>query len=177
MEWECQPLDLDCLIKESYLSHLAASTPLGQAEGDWVHDGKQPWEHLLPHEVHLAGTNASWRPALAMYWLSSRCSSTMYSSCHQWGSSLCTSTYSPQYTCSTTSRISWSVDPRRVLTEGWAGAITLAISICWVWGCLLVVLSCFFLHIAAALWSRHSSRENPYSWQWVMLWPRWSLLS
>ena len=85
--------------------------------------------------------------------------------------------FSPQYTCSATSRISWLVDPRRVLVEGCVGDVTSAISIHWAWGHLLVCLSRSFLCIVATLWSRQSIMKSLHSWWWVVLQPWCSVLS
>ena len=128
--------------------------PLGPAKGDYIHEDEWLQEHLWLWEKGLAESSPSLRPALAMHWLSSCCSSIMHSSCNQQGSSLWVSTYSPWYTCSMMSSISPSVDPRRVLIEGCAGAITLAISIGGAWGHLWVILSLSYYHMAAVLWSR-----------------------
>ena len=61
-----------------------------------------------------------------------------------------TKSYCPQCTCSTTSRISWSVDLRRVLTDRWSGAISLAMVVWCEWGHLHMCHSCSILHKAAA---------------------------
>ena len=129
LAWGCQPLEWDHLNDESSLGHLAASAPHGPTEGDLVHEDEQPPEHLQLWEVGLAGASSSLRPTLAMCWLSFCHSSIMQSSCCQWGTSLGGQHILPQYTCFTRSSISLSVDSRRVLTEGCAEAITLAILI------------------------------------------------
>ena len=120
----------------------------------------------------LAGTDVAWRPVLTICWLSSWCSSGMYSSCHWQGSSLGISTYSVWYTCLATPRISWLVDPRRVLMEEYSRIVSLSMPAHCMWGHLLVCLSCSLLCIAAALWSRCSNRKNPHFWQWAVL-PTW----
>ena len=113
---------------------------------------------------------------LAQLWLSSWCSSTMYSSMHSWGSSLGASMHFCQYTFSDTPRISWSVGPRRVLMKWCSQAVSLAMSVCYMWGHLLVHLSHSLLYIAAIFWHRCSNRKSPNSWWWVVQ-PGWSLSS
>ena len=143
--WECehQSQDLGYLADESSLNHLAASAPLGPAEGDWGHVSEQSWEHLLQWEVGLTGTNVPWRSALTIHWHSSRYSSIMYSSCHWQGSSLQANTYSPWYTCSTMPKISSSMDPRRVLIEGALGLFLQP--------CLLIECGGAFVHVFPTL--------------------------
>ena len=79
--------------------------------------------------------------------------------------------YCPKYTCSTTSRISWSVDPRMVLTKGCSGAV------CCGWEHLHVCHCHSLFHIAVTLWKRWSNRKSPHSCCWMVFQPRWSLLS
>ena len=83
------------------------------------------------------------------------------------------SIYSPWLTCSASFNISTFVDPKRVLMEGCSGSVTLAVSAHLTWESL----SCSLLLMAAALWSRHSNKKRPHSWQWAVFQSRCSLLN
>ena len=170
------PLDWDHPIGKSSPGHFSASASCGPAKGEWVCKEKWPWEHLQLQEVGLAGAYPSLMPALVMSWLSSCLSSIMHSSCHWWGSSLGTSTYSPSNCCGRPT-ISPLVNPRSIQTQGFAGIITSAGSLGWAHRHLQVVLSPSLCCMAAALWSRYSSKKSPHSWWPVVLQPGWSLLS
>ena len=119
-------------------------------------------EHFLPLDGDQAAPIAQWRPALIRCWPSSSWISAMNWSWSWQESMLDTTSYYPQWTCSATSRISWSIEPSRAPTDRWSGAISLAMAVWWEWGCLQVCCCCFLLFIAVALWSRCSSRNSPY---------------
>ena len=104
----------------------------------------------------LAGPSPLWRPALAMQQASSYHNPTRHSSCCQWGSTLGGQQNSPsqpvwQYS------VFWHPD------RGWSRAVTLPTSGHMTWECLWDSLSCSLLLMAAALWSRHSSKKRPHS--------------
>ena len=127
LDWECQLQDLGHLLQPSH-SCLVIPPLLVSANGDWAQDSKQAHECLLLWEMGLVATGISLRPALVMHWLSSACNSALYPSCCQQGTSLGVRSYSPQYTSSMIFKISLSDNPSRLLTKGWIGAISSAIS-------------------------------------------------
>ena len=97
-------------------------------------------------------------------------------SCCLLGCMLSTNFYCPLYTCSATSRISWSEEPKRVLTKGCFRTISLAMAVCWRWRHLCMWHCCSLLYIAAALWNKCSNTESPHSWCWIIFQPDCSLL-
>ena len=141
----------ELLDKESPLGHWATSFLLPSTEGDLAQDEEWACKCLLPLDRDWAATVTLWRPALTRHLLSSSCSSAINGSWSLWGKILGATLYYPLYTCSATSRISWSVDRKGVLTEGCSRAISLAISVCCGWGCLHKSCCHSFLQIAVAL--------------------------
>ena len=116
------------LIRESPLSCLATSFLLS-TKSDLAQDDKQAQEHLLPLDMDWALPITPCRPALTKCWPSSLCSLAMNLLCCMWGRMLGTNLFCPWYICSTTSRISWSVDPRRVPTNGLSGTISFVVAV------------------------------------------------
>ena len=130
-----QPLlwDHEVLDRESPLVHLATSFLLPSAEVDLAQDEEQAHKCLLPLDRDQPVTVALQRPVLTRHLLSSSYSSAMNRAWSLQGNTLGATLYCPLHTCSTTSRISWSVEPQRVFTEGCPRAISLAISVCCRW--------------------------------------------
>ena len=166
--WGCE-----LLIRESPLSHLATCSLLLPTKGDLAQ--VEEWAHkcLFPLDRGWAVTIAPQCPALTRCWLSSSCKSAMNWSCHLWGEMLGANRHCPWYTCSTTSNISWSVDPRKVLTEECSWAVSLDMAVCCKWEHLCMYHSQSIICIAPTLWKR----ESPHSCWWMVFPLGCSLLS
>ena len=129
----------ELLVRKSPLSHLETSFLLHFAKGDLAQDEEWAHEHLLPLDRDWAVPIAPQNHALIRCWCSSPCNSAMNWSCCLQGWMLSINSYCPWYTCSPTPRIFWSEDPRRVLTEGCSGAISLTMVVCCEWGAFACV--------------------------------------
>ena len=124
LEQECCLLDFDCSVDGFSLGCLAASATWWLAEGDWAHPQQCP----LLCEVGVADLGLLWRPALAIFWASSRCSSFMHSSCCHCRSTLGTVMYSPSRPSQQTSR---SLHLWTLKVSWWRGAQGPSLQLSW----------------------------------------------
>ena len=139
----------ELLNRKSPLGCLVTSFLLPSTEADLAQDKMQVHKCLLTPDRDWAVAITLQRLALTRHLFSSLCSLAINWSWSVWGSTLGATLYCPLYICSATSRISWSVDPKRVLIEGCSRTIPLAISVYCGWGAFASVSVALFF---ALLW-------------------------